>query len=432
MRPFPSTKFVLYTAVTSITACAVSEAPRSSVQPVYTVNGNAAGAEGQYALGQYYLSQNRRAQAVIAFSKALDADPKHVGALNARAALFAGFGDLDSAARDFEVAIQLKPDAAHLYNNLGYTRFQQGRHAEADDAYRKALAIEPGNARAIANLTQLAGVYAGTQAPKPVLAAAAPAQPVAAAEAAVAAPAVAASQPAVAVQATAPTPVQLPRTTQNTSTEILAGAVLDLSKAMVDAAATGKRSMIRTNPDQQQLAGSVVDLRDPSPATAEKPLPMLTDARRSPTPEAVGFAEAAAAAPSVAPARNPRIEVSNGNGVPGMARKVGERFRARGMEVVKISNASSFNIPDTRVLFREGYMGEAVALSRSIPGRPGALLDTRPATGRDIQVSLGKDVVKYVTTVGLAPRITDPRPMTTASLLGLNSLATIRAEADPK
>lgn len=57
---------------------------------------------------------------------------------------------------------------------------------------------------------------------------------------------------------------------------------------------------------------------------------------------------AAATAPA-APAGGQRLEVSNGNGVRGMAAAVARRLRAEGMQVVRLTNTLPFNVAETRV-----------------------------------------------------------------------------------
>src|SRR5262249_14144579 len=62
-----------------------------------------------------------------------------------------------------------------------------------------------------------------------------------------------------------------------------------------------------------------------------------------------GATTRAAAAPAAAPLR---LEVSNGNGIRGMAAAVALRLRAEGMQVVRLSNTIPFNVEQTRVEVR--------------------------------------------------------------------------------
>ncbi|WP_342118941.1 LytR C-terminal domain-containing protein [Pseudoduganella sp. OTU4001] len=49
-----------------------------------------------------------------------------------------------------------------------------------------------------------------------------------------------------------------------------------------------------------------------------------------------------------------RLEVSNGNGVRGMAAAVAQRLQAEGMQVVRLTNTLPFNVEETRVEVRGG------------------------------------------------------------------------------
>jgi hypothetical protein len=57
-------------------------------------------------------------------------------------------------------------------------------------------------------------------------------------------------------------------------------------------------------------------------------------------------------APRLRPAVAMRIEVSNGNGVPGMAAAVARSLRAEGMQVVRLTNTIPFNVEKTRIEIR--------------------------------------------------------------------------------
>lgn len=68
----------------------------------------------------------------------------------------------------------------------------------------------------------------------------------------------------------------------------------------------------------------------------------LVEVARVPAPPAAPVA-------SAAPAGGQRLEVSNGNGVRGMAAAVARRLRAEGMQVVRLTNTLPFNVAETRV-----------------------------------------------------------------------------------
>jgi hypothetical protein len=65
-----------------------------------------------------------------------------------------------------------------------------------------------------------------------------------------------------------------------------------------------------------------------------------------------GMVEVARVERAPAAATPPRIEVSNGNGIRGMAAAVAQQLRAEGMQVVRLSNTIPFNVEETRVEVR--------------------------------------------------------------------------------
>lgn len=66
----------------------------------------------------------------------------------------------------------------------------------------------------------------------------------------------------------------------------------------------------------------------------------------------VARVEHAAGEPVAPAAAPPRLEVSNGNGIRGMAAAVAQRLRAEGMQVVRLTNTIPFNVEETRVEVR--------------------------------------------------------------------------------
>src|SRR5439155_10920236 len=75
--------------------------------------------------------------------KALEADPKNVGAQVARANALAGMKDLDGAIAEIDEAIKLDATRAPTYSNLGYLQLVKGNREEAEAAFKKAVATDP-------------------------------------------------------------------------------------------------------------------------------------------------------------------------------------------------------------------------------------------------------------------------------------------------
>lgn len=87
-----------------------------------------------------------------------------------------------------------------------------------------------------------------------------------------------------------------------------------------------------------------------------------------------------------------RVEVSNGNGVTGMARRVGTYLKDSGFAATRLTNQHGFGVAATRVEYRDGYEADARQVAAAMPRS----VDIAPSTTlrRDIGVRLvlGKDM----------------------------------------
>ena len=61
-----------------------------------------------------------------------------------------------------------------------------------------------------------------------------------------------------------------------------------------------------------------------------------------------------------------RVEVLNGCGTPGLAKKVTDFLRIKGFDVVNVGNAENFEFPETIVVDRVGEMSNAWKVARAI------------------------------------------------------------------
>lgn len=119
--------------------------------------------------GQALLALNRETDALAAFEAALAADPsqtelaRRVEVLRfrnveqglGRARDAARGGRLDEAARAYMAAITSSPDSAFLYRELAGVERQQGAVAEALEHFRKAAALDPGDATSLGQIGEI-------------------------------------------------------------------------------------------------------------------------------------------------------------------------------------------------------------------------------------------------------------------------------------
>ena len=61
-----------------------------------------------------------------------------------------------------------------------------------------------------------------------------------------------------------------------------------------------------------------------------------------------------------------RVEVLNGCGTPGLAKKVTDFLRIKGFDVVNVGNAENFEFPETIVVDRVGEMSNAWKVARAM------------------------------------------------------------------
>jgi tetratricopeptide (TPR) repeat protein len=90
------------------------------------------------------------------------------------------------------------------------------------------------------------------------------------------------------------------------------------------------------------------------------------------------------------------VEVSNGNGVNRMARRVGNYLRNKGLNVTRLTNAKNFNFAETRIYYHDDYLQDAFEVARQIPGYQ--QMEEIEEFGRQaikIKLVIGKDIVPY-------------------------------------
>lgn len=388
-------------AVAAAAGCASIEQrePHRVVGHQAVRHGGASDAEAQYALGKYYLGENRAALALIAFTRAIEYDPRHAEAYNGRATALAGLGDLERAAQDLARAIELAPRSAHLLNNLGYVQIQRRDFVGAAESLRRAFDLEPRNPRVVANWRMLAASVSDD-------------------------PALARSLKAPTERggpglADLPAPAATPAVVQSLSAA-LSGPVVNLefpgtaiaSPAPLPAplSATSNVDFERRQPQPEPAPSTAVVTIAPSPTTDQAATPggvaradvapaQLSVVNLHAGPAAAGLPDTALAPVAVGPVvdvaavvRAARIEVSNGNGVRGMAARIGKRLGGHDYRVTRITNAASFDHTRTRIYFRDGFQREALRLGRSLGAQPAVMLDNTISPRADLRLVIGRDL----------------------------------------
>lgn len=88
-----------------------------------------------------------------------------------------------------------------------------------------------------------------------------------------------------------------------------------------------------------------------------------------------------------------QIEISNGNGVNGAAKRMSVYLMGKGFPVNRLTNADHFNYEVTRIFFGKDQLSRAQSLMETLPDGHQASLVEMDQDARKIRLLIGKDVV---------------------------------------
>lgn len=327
------------------------------VTPVQMVRHGASNPDALYATGRYYQGQVRYDQAIEYYQKLLQADPRHAEGHNALGVIYAMQGRSKEAEAEFRAGLDAAPEAAHIHNNLGYLLLRQGRLDDAVVSLDRALGLDPANTRARDNLETAYSRLAARDGAPAML-------PVAAQGA----------QAPTAVEPVAPTSVPAPA-------PMIAQAVVEaappLASANPPSASSAVAQPAQGGLEMAQVAANVYELRQPP---ASKPVSPVAATPVLPSTAAI----AAAALMPAARQQKVRLEVSNGNGVEGLAGRTSRFLQSVGYPTARLTNQKPFGQPMTEIQYRPGYEEQANNLQRVFAGK-GVLAEAK-GLRPDIQV----------------------------------------------
>ncbi|OZA28552.1 MAG: hypothetical protein B7X93_07170 [Hydrogenophilales bacterium 17-61-9] len=278
-------------------------------------------AKAQYDLGRYYHGQLRYSQAIEAYRQALAMNPDMVDALNAMGVAYAESGDLALARQQFEAAQKLQPNSVNTNNNLGFVNYLAGAYQVAIEAFKQALRIDAGDKKARENLVL---TYDKMGLGKQIARTKAPDQAVSA---------------------------------QHSMEKDMRSAWVEISPSIY---AMHSPAVQETHSAETPLVREIDIAPVVRMATVEA-VPVAV-------PRAATVSPAHAEQPSVAPLAEACLQVMNGNGVKGIARKVSRYLTALGYPSAGITNYPSFNEARTRIEYRSDYAEQARRLSTLLPG----------------------------------------------------------------
>lgn len=350
-------------------------------------------AQAHYQLGRYYQQQKVEAHALTAYAKALSLDPLLYEARNAMGVIYAGQGKYDLARGQFEAAIKQAPKAAHIHNNLGYAYYLQHEYKLAIAAFEAAIELEPMNERAWNNLGMS---YAKAGVADKSRWAFEKAYDI--------------RKKAVALGGSSP---QAPAGRTKVGTTSTALQVSKTNGIVVRPDGQGKLHVTPPSPEPatshparppesgagpvfalHPVAPNVYELRDvaPKPVTTR---PLNRENRDVVAAAKPGSLPVAGAEPPVIQQSMEmalvRLEVSNGNGTPGMAHRIAGKLRKAGLRPVRLTNQKPWQ-QASEIQFSPGYALEAAKLAGMLEHSVITVRNDALRPDIKLRLVLGKDV----------------------------------------
>lgn len=321
-----------------------------------------------YRVARRLEEMGKLEEAIAMYREVLAKRPRHVEAHSQLGVSLAALGRLDEATAAFKAAIAIAPDTGYLHNNLGYALLLAGADYEALDALQSALRLDPTHQLAQYNLgvAQSRVAAAGREQKRAVAAA----------------HRAGAAASAIKVNADA------------------SGGVLQV--------ANQRTSGLQPNVELIKVAPSVFEIKLPGRATPPRPgrparvaesdsaaQTVVAAANATPVIEDAAQVTTAASVPAVPQPKPFKLEVANGNGVQGMARRVAKYLDRNGVKTERLTNDTTFNRPTTQIQFQPGNLAEAVRVSALMPFPVTTTMQSELGKDGRMRMVLGRDLVGH-------------------------------------
>ena len=327
-----------------------------------------------YQLGKYHQERGSLDLARDSYKHSLSLDNRQLDARNALATIYSQQGKLDEAKALLLELIAEYPLVAHPYNNLGYVYFIEGNYEAAVKTLKHALIFDKKNERTLNNLH--AAELAQARVDEAVTSVAKGAADVSVAAA------IAFEPPLVEPVRAIGNPT---KTEQIKAISLIPDEVKSASKdATLQTTLLESKKRVELTPLLTSSFAHSPDLEIPAPANSTT-------------------------------ARQARVEVSNGNGVNGMAKWMSGFLGRQGIAVSRLSNEYPYTRETTKIQYQAGFKESAQALQKALQGDT-LLMPINQATDRfDVRLVLGQDAIAKIA------KITQSEQVNRASLLALKS-----------
>ena len=368
------------------------------VEPMALKNSNDQPA-AMYQIGRYYQGQNRYELAIAAYQRTLAADDGFVEARNGLGVVYSRQGQYRDAINAFQAAIKQAPKAAHIYNNLGYVYYLQGKYAESVAVLEQSTVLDPANQRALNNLGLAYAKLEKKEASAQAFSQAASATQVISnisEQARLAALQNRASQNSIPLAVSVPESIAPSFSANTIANEASVAVKLDAQLLAIPkdrgvvSPASSAHTVVAVKPHTKlvQVAPNVHEFYDPQykvePLVAVTPAVLVTEDKKI-TAKA-------------------RLEVSNGNGVTGLAGKVGQYLQSQGYSALRLTNQKPFKVHITQIHYRAGYQVEAQVLKLSLPESPTLVQRSDLRADVAVRLVLGRDIATNTASFELKPQ----------------------------
>ena len=361
-------------------------------------------AEAKYQMARYFQKQNKHKLAIEELKEVILIDPFFAKAYNALGVSYDQLREFKNAIHFYKLAIKIDPNLDYVYNNLGFSYLLRGDYGRAIDTFHKAIKLDEKNKRFRNNLGlayakkgeyeqalaqfritgdevsanhklgqilykegkyELAGKYNALS-----------------------------SQTKVSSH-TAPSSVSSDGIEKDPQPEMLQEPIIHESRTpqkQDEVTAELKRMDFDTKSSQNNYSEttSISKNRLPSIENSEEVNEISNRENHISKDYTVEF----------------EIEISNGNGVDGMAKRLGNYLTQKGFKVTRLRNARSFNHETTKIFYYNGYAQDVSRLLKEIPVEYDKknLIELKQ-TGKHIKILIGKDIIPYDSVISSAETV---------------------------
>jgi Tfp pilus assembly protein PilF len=383
-----STPMSILAAVASLCllqACATPPAPTPpramKMEPLLQVrNSTDQNAATYYRLGKFHQARGNMEAARDAYVQSIGLDRRQIEARNALAVLDSEAGRLDDAKAMLVQLVRDYPRVPYLFNNLAYVYFLRGEPDEAIPALDQALALEPGNARALNNLSL---VHTALVEKRARLTAALGLADVMVGKG---------NGPVDSLQAKAAESAAANAAATAKQAASIAPAPMAAASPLFPEQASQSRMEV------VQVLPNVIELR-------QRDAPAMVEHRQEKTRKPEKAAETATLVATPPSPRSFRFDVANGNGIAGMAARMRDALARRGIHAGRVTNKRPFTTQNTEIEYLAGFEKEAEQVRSALASQVTMTPVAAMAGAQDVRLVLGKDAAGYAALIGESPRL---------------------------